>query len=204
MILLVVSKRNKGDVGMKIIVISLILVSCSLMYAFIKKDGKVDILGPLSIYDYSASSIDGTEVDLKKYKGKKIIIVNVASKCGFTPQYKELQEIYDEYKDTIEILGFPSNDFLWQEPGKNSDIKKFCSSNYGITFPLFEKIAVKKKRNQHPIYTWLSHKELNGWNNKAPSWNFCKYLIDENGKLVNYYSSSITPKSQEMLNFINR
>ena len=111
-----------------------------------------------SIYDYEANSIDGELVQLSNYKGKKIIIVNVASKCGYTYQYKGLQELYEKYKDKVEILAFPSNDFLWQEPGKNSSIKTFCSTNYGVEFPLFEKIVVKKKKNQHPIYTWLSNK----------------------------------------------
>ena len=140
---------------------------------------------------------------MESYKGKKILIVNVASKCGYTPQYEGLQKLYMQYKDKVEILGFPSNDFLWQEPGKNSDIKSFCTTKYGVTFPMFEKVKVKKGKNQDPLYTWLSHLELNGINNQAPSWNFCKYLINEKGELENFYSSSIKPLSEEILNFIN-
>ena len=148
-------------------------------------------------------SLDGEEISLSDFKGKKIMIVNVASKCGYTPQYKGLQKIHEQYKNKIEIIGFPSNDFLWQEPGKNTDIKNFCTTNYGVSFNLAEKSIVKKKKNQNPIYTWLSNKTLNGWNDNAPSWNFCKYLIDENGKLVHFYPSSLEPSSEKIFNFIN-
>ena len=109
--------------------------------------------------------------------------------------------MYEKYKDKIIILGFPSNDFLWQEPGKNSSIKEFCQTNYGGTFPLFEKVVVKKNKKQHEIYTWLSHKKLNGLNDKPPSWNFCKYLIDEDGDLVNFLSQSVKPMDQEIISF---
>ena len=152
-----------------------------------------------SIYDYSAQTIDGDSVSISEYKGKKILIVNVASRCGFTPQYEELQLLSEQYKNQVEILGFPANDFLWQEPDSNDKIKQFCSTEYNVSFPMFGKISVKKNKNQHPIYTWLSNKLLNGWNNQAPSWNFCKYLIDENGKLVQYYPSKINPLNNEII-----
>ena len=145
-----------------------------------------------SFYNISAQSIDGQPIIMEKYRGKKVLIVNVASKCGFAPQYEGLQELHEIYGESVAVLGFPSNDFFWQEPGTNSDIQKFCRTNYGVTFQMFEKIHVKGK-NQHPIYKWLSDSKLNGWNNKYSSWNFCKYLIDEKGKLIDYFSQSINP-----------
>ena len=156
----------------------------------------------VDIYNIDIKDSSNTDISLSEFAGKTLLIVNVASKCGLTPQYEGLQKLYSEYKDKVEILGFPSNDFLWQEPGKNSDIKNFCSTKYNVTFPLFEKIKVKKGKKQHPVYTWLSHNELNGKNDKAPSWNFCKYLIDENGELVSFYPSSVKPLGKEILNFI--
>ena len=176
------------------IILILLVVFCLFISSFFGKDMNADMSEfPSSFYDYMALSIDGDSISMNNYKGKKILIVNVASKCGFTPQYKDLQVLYEEYGNQLEILGFPANDFLWQEPAKNKEIKKFCSTNYNISFPMFEKIVVKKNKKQHPIYSWLSNKDLNGWNNQAPSWNFCKYLIDENGKLILYFSSKINP-----------
>ena len=186
-----------------IIVISLFCLSFSFIYSFINKSNLDLSNNSESFYEYSSVTIDGEEFKMSNLKGKKVIIVNVASKCGYTPQYEGLQKLYTQYKDKVEILGFPSNDFLWQEPGKNSDIKSFCTTKYGVTFPMFEKVKVKKGKNQDPLYTWLSHLELNGINNQAPSWNFCKYLINEKGELENFYSSSIKPLSEEILNFIN-
>ena len=118
------------------------------------------------------------------------------------PQYEGLEKLHIEYGDKVSVLGFPSNDFLWQEPGKNDEIKQFCSTKYGVTFQLFDKIIVKKNKNQNSLYTWLSHKDLNGVNDEAPSWNFCKYLIDEKGNFVNFYTSAIKPLSKEVLDFI--
>tara|TARA_B100000029_G_scaffold193768_1_gene191872 strand:+ start:1495 stop:2070 length:576 start_codon:yes stop_codon:yes gene_type:complete len=189
---------------MKIILIISIIFSIAVCYTFLNRnsDLKTDQFST-SIYDYSIKTIEGNDINMMQFKGKKIMIVNVASKCGYTPQYNELQKIHEDYGDKIEIIGFPSNDFLWQEPGKNSDIKKFCTTKYGISFNLAEKSIVKKKKHQNSIYTWLSNKALNGWNDKAPSWNFCKYLIDEKGNLIYFYPSSIKPLSKEILDFIN-
>jgi len=188
---------------MKIIVISLFIITISFVYAFFNKNEAVNISNKsFSFYDYQAKSIDGKIIKLKEFKGKKIIIVNVASKCGYTPQYSDLQKLYDKYKDKIIILGFPSNDFLWQEPGKNASIKEFCQTKYGVSFPLFEKVVVKKNKKQHDIYTWLSHEKLNGWNNESPSWNFCKYLVNEKGDLVNFLTSSVTPFDEQIISFI--
>jgi glutathione peroxidase len=154
-----------------------------------------------SIYDFKIKSIDGKEIDFSKYKGKKLLIVNVASKCGYTPQYKDLQELNTKYGDKVTILGFPANNFMGQEPGNNDEIKGFCEKNYGVTFQLFEKISVKGS-DIHPLYQWLSKKELNGWNDKAPSWNFCKYLVNENGELVKFFPSSVVPTSEEITSLL--
>ena len=150
--------------------------------------------------NYWAISIDGDTIEMKKYNEKKILIVNVASRCGYTPQYKELQKLHEIYGNELSILGFPSNDFLWQEPGSNSKIKNFCQSKYGVTFDMFEKIHVKGK-HQHHIYKWLTDSNLNGWNSKSPSWNFFKYLIDEEGKLINYFSSDVSPLDSTIIRY---
>lgn len=159
-------------------------------------------LNSTSIYDFKVEEIDGTMIDFQQFEGKKLLIVNTASKCGFTPQYEGLQELHELYGDKIAILGFPSNNFLGQEPGTNLEIAEFCEANYGVTFQMFAKVDVKGKK-QHPLYQWLSDQEKNGWNDKAPSWNFCKYLIDENGKLVHFYKSGVKPMDQKIIDFIN-
>ena len=188
---------------MKIVMICLFIITISFVYALFNKNESLDVSNSsFSIYDYRGKSIDGEIIELKKFKGKKIMIVNVASKCGYTPQYSDLQKLYEKYKDEIIILGFRSNDFLWQEPGKNSSIKEFCQTKYGVSFPLFEKVVVKKNKKQHEIYTWLSHKKLNGWNDKSPSWNFCKYLINEKGELINFFTSSVKPFDEQIISFI--
>ncbi|MEN2283717.1 glutathione peroxidase [Algoriphagus sp. SE2] len=154
-----------------------------------------------TFYDFKLKDIDGKEVDFEQFKGKKLLIVNVASKCGYTPQYAALQELNENYGDKIQILGFPANNFGGQEPGSNEEIKTFCTENYGVTFPVFEKISVKGF-DKHPLYRWLSDAKLNGWNNQEPTWNFCKYLIDEKGELLKFFPSSVTPLDEEILSSI--
>jgi glutathione peroxidase len=149
-------------------------------------------------YNIKVRTIDSEEVSLSKYKGKKLLILNVASKCGFTPQYADWEKFYAANKEKITVLGFPCNQFMGQESGKNSDIKSFCMKNYGVTFPMFEKIDVKGSK-QAPVYNWLTNKSKNGWNEQAPSWNFCKYLINEKGELVSFFASSIKPDNPEFL-----
>jgi glutathione peroxidase len=151
-----------------------------------------------SFYDFSMRSINGEEIDFASFKGKKLLLVNVASKCGYTPQYKDLQALHEKYGDKVVILGFPANNFGGQEPGSNEEIAAFCEDTFGVSFTMFEKISVKGV-DQHPLYRWLSDKSLNGWNDQAPSWNFCKYLIDENGKLVKFYPSSVNPMGADLL-----
>lgn len=154
-----------------------------------------------SIYDFTLNNIDGKPVKLSEYKGKKLLLVNVASKCGYTPQYEELQKLYETYKGKLTILAFPANNFGGQEPGTSEDIKSFCSENYGVTFPIFEKISVKGV-DKHPLYRWLSDKKLNGWNNEEPSWNFCKYFINAKGELVKFFPSKVKPMDKEIIKLI--
>jgi glutathione peroxidase len=159
-----------------------------------KANSKSNYMG--SFYDYKIKSIDGKEVDFNLYKGKKVILINVASKCGYTPQYKDWQSFHEKFGDKIVVLGFPANDFLAQEPGSNEEIATFCEKNYGVTFQIFEKLVVTGS-NQHPLFKWLSTKSLNGWNDQSPTWNFCKYIINEEGKLTHFFASKITPENQE-------
>lgn len=155
-----------------------------------------------SIYSYSYQKIDAADsVKLSSYKGKKILIVNVASKCGYTPQYEELQELYKTYSNQLVIIGFPCNQFLHQEPAQEDEILQFCKINYGVTFPLSTKIHVKGA-TQDPIYQWLTKKELNGLGDFQVSWNFNKFLIDENGKLLAHFESSVAPMDEAITKYL--
>jgi glutathione peroxidase len=160
-----------------------------------------DMIMPKNFHEFKLKNIDGQEVDFAQYKGKKVLLVNVASKCGYTPQYAELQELHEKHGDKITVLGFPANNFGGQEPGTEEEIKAFCSENFGVTFPMFEKVSVKGV-DKHPLYRWLSDKDLNGWNDKEPAWNFSKYLVDEEGMLVDFYPSGVSPMDEKILNKI--
>ena len=151
----------------------------------------------LSVYDFKLKTIDGKEITLAEFKGKKMLLVNVASKCGYTPQYEALQRLSERYKEKLVVIGFPANNFGSQEPGTNNEIKEFCKANYGVTFLMMSKISVKGT-DMHPLYRWLSTKEENGLCNEAPDWNFCKYLIDENGAVMNFFKSDVDPNSSEI------
>ncbi len=157
--------------------------------------------GKDNIYEFEVKTINGEVLSLAKFKGKKLLIVNVASECGFTPQYKGLQQLHEKFGDKVVILGFPSNDFGGQEPGSEKEIQSFCQKNYGVTFQMMEKISVKGK-DMHPLYRWLSNKEENGSCDEAPNWNFCKYLIDENGKVLRFYKSKTDPMSAEITSLL--
>ncbi len=150
-----------------------------------------------SIYDISINSIDGNKIDLGVYKGKKILFVNVASECGFTGQYKGLEELYETYKDNLMIIGVPCNQFGGQEPGNAEEIQSFCQKNYGVQFLITEKVDVKGS-NQHPLYRWLTEKSVNGLKNSSVKWNFQKYLVDEQGRLIDYYMSTTKPLSTKI------
>jgi glutathione peroxidase len=151
-----------------------------------------------TIYDFKVASLNGGIIYFADFKGKKILIVNTASKCGFTPQYEGLEKLYETYKDKLVIVGFPANNFLSQEPGSNETIEAFCKKNYGVTFPMAAKISVKGK-DIAPIYHWLCNKEENGVMNAKISWNFNKFLLDENGKLIAHFKSKVKPMSEEII-----
>lgn len=153
---------------------------------------------PKTIYEYQVEGLEGGTINFADFKGKKILIVNTASKCGYTGQYEGLEKLYKSHKDKLVIIGFPSNDFAGQEPGKNEDIAAFCQKNYGVTFPMAAKIAVKGD-SIAPIYHWLTTKEYNGHSNSTVKWNFQKYLINEQGQLVQVFSPDTKPESPEVL-----
>lgn len=156
-----------------------------------------------SFYDLTINSIDGELINFNSFKGKKILIVNVASNCGFTSQYKALEDLSQQYKDSLVILGVPCNQFGGQEPKNEVEIIKFCKSNYGVTFLMSEKVHVKGN-NQHPLYSWLTNKKKNGSSNSSVKWNFQKYLIDNNGKLINYFYSTTSPTSRKITSIIEQ
>lgn len=148
------------------------------------------------VYEFKLKNIDGKNFSLSKYKGKKLLIVNTASKCGYTPQYAELQQLADKYKDKLVVIGFPANNFGEQEPGANLDIKSFCQKNYGVTFPLSEKVSVKGD-DIAPLFKFLTEEPNPDFNGEI-KWNFEKFLIDENGKLVHRFRSAVKPMSEEL------
>lgn len=152
---------------------------------------KRDVAGTL--YDFTINGLDGQPISFDRYKGKNVLIVNTASRCGYTPQYADLEKLHEQYGEQVTVLGFPANNFMWQEPGTNQEIAEFCEVNYGVKFQLFEKISVKGN-DQHPLYQWLEAKS-----GHRPSWNFCKYLIDKNGDVVSYYSSKVNPLDKEII-----
>lgn len=200
------TKCNINSMKKLLTILAFIAFACT---SSVQKDNKEvssnitldQMLMEKSIYDFKLNDIDGNEVDFNQFKGKKLLLVNVASKCGYTPQYADLQKLNEEYGDQVVILGFPANNFGGQEPGTNEDIKQFCSANYGVTFKMFDKISVKGA-DKHPLYRWLSDKDMNGWNDKEPTWNFCKYFIDENGELKKFFASSVNPMDQEIIQLI--
>ena len=185
----------------KTIAISVALFSC---VAHTNHSTKQTPVKPVSaqhsktVYDFKVESLEGGTIDFATYKGKKILIVNTASECGYTPQYKELQQLYDKYKEKLVIVGFPANNFGGQEPGTNTEIKAFCEKNYGVSFPMAAKVSVKGD-DMAPIYKWLTSKEANGVLDAEIRWNFNKFLIDENGKMVAYFPSKVTPMSDEII-----
>lgn len=172
------------------------------IFSFFNKDTKTYPKG--SIHSFVVTDLTGKQFDFSTLKSKKIMVVNTASKCGLTPQYEKLQKIYDKYKDhNFEIIGFPANNFLWQEPGSASDIQNFCSVNYGVTFPMMEKISVKGK-NMHPIYEFLTKKSKNGVKDATVKWNFQKFLLNENGELEKVISPKTQPDDRSITAWIEK
>ncbi|MBW0161787.1 MAG: glutathione peroxidase [Sediminibacterium sp. Gen4] len=172
----------------------LTLVAVVMMSAFTLPDNG-------SIHSFKVKSIEGGTIDFAKFKGKKILIVNTASKCGYTPQYEALQKVYDQYKDKLVIVGFPANNFGGQEPGSDGDIQEFCKARFGVKFPLASKVSVKGE-DMAPIYQWLTSKAKNGVLDADIKWNFNKFLLDENGKMIAYFPSKVTPNSDDILKYV--
>lgn len=162
----------------------------------LKASEKSKVSDVRSVFDFKMRALDGTEVDFNRYRGKKLLIVNTASKCGKTPQYAGLQKLHEQHGDKVTVLGFPANNFLWQEPGSNAEIAAFCEKNYGVTFQMFEKISVKGS-DQHPLYAWLQQKT-----GKKPDWNFAKYLVMEDGQTVRFFKSGVQPMDEMIIHEI--
>ena len=189
---------------LKLIAASMILISCaanSTSHETALSSTKESIMNDndttKNIYGFKVEGLTGGNIDFSSFKGKKILVVNTASECGYTPQYKELQELYEKYKSKLVIVGFPANNFGGQEPGSNSEIKSFCEKNYGVSFPMAAKISVKGD-DIAPIYQWLTHKDQNGVMDAEIKWNFNKFLLDENGRLITKFESKTTPMSEEI------
>ncbi len=155
----------------------------------------------MSLYNIKINSLQGKPIQFADFKNKHILFVNVASKCGFTPQYEDLEKLHQTYKDKLVVIGVPCNQFGKQEPGNASEIQQFCEVNYGVSFLMTEKIEVKGE-NQHPLYAWLTSKDLNGKKSSSVKWNFQKYLVDENGELIDYYFSITKPTSSKITSYL--
>lgn len=168
------------------------------------KENPAGIKPAVSFYSLNSTGSNGQSFSFEALRGKKVLLVNTASDCGYTGQYEELEELYRQHKDKLVIIAFPANDFKEQEAGNDEQIAQFCTTNYGITFPLMKKSVVIKSAQQNPVFQWLTDKARNGWNDKAPSWNFSKYLVDENGILLNYFEPAVSPLSKEVTAAITR
>jgi len=195
--------RNNTDMTIRQRVLKAIYPAVTWIGKVIGKRDKIfsndsSITSPVSVYDLKIILNNGDSVPLSSFKGKKLMLVNTASNCGYTEQFSELEKLYRENTDRLVIIGFPSNDFKEQEKGTDEEIARFCKLNYGVSFPLAKKTSVLEGPDQNPVYDWLTKKENNGWTNKKPSWNFSKYLVNENGVLVNYFDPSISPLSKEI------
>ena len=187
----------------KLIALSAIILSCASQSSQSTENKTTDkvMINPSdttkSIHKFKVASLDGGTIDFASFKGKKILVVNTASECGYTPQYKELQALYEKYKEKLVVVGFPANNFGGQEPGSNTEIKSFCELNYGVKFPMAAKISVSGD-DMAAIYKWLTSKAQNGILDAEIKWNFNKFLLDENGYMIEYYPSKVTPMSAEI------
>ena len=164
--------------------------------AFDTQKNELHMAGLQSFYDLTTTANNGSTVNFAEFKGKKIIIVNTASNCGYTAQYDELETLYRQYKNKLIVLAFPANDFQNQEQGNDDSIAQFCRLNYGISFPIMQKSSVVKSNDQNPVFKWLSYDSCNGWCHQQPTWNFCKYIVDEDGNLTHFFSQNISPLSK--------
>ena len=163
-----------------------------------EKSNPASSMPPVSFYSLTAIANDGKEIRFDAWKGRKVLLVNTASDCGYTAQYADLQRLSEIFKDKLVIIGFPANDFKEQEKGTDEEIGKFCQLNYGVRFPLAKKSSVVKSPGQNPVFSWLSRKEKNGWNDQQPVWNFSKYLVNEQGMLTYYFDPAVSPLSEEI------
>jgi glutathione peroxidase len=175
------------------------LFSLASFFGFEKGDSNV--MKDVSFYDLTVEGIGGETLNMKDFQGKYVLCVNVASKCGYTPQYKDLQALYEKYQDKLVVIGFPCNQFLFQEPGTEEDIQSFCEVNYGVTFPMTSKIKVKGG-DQHPVYQWLTSQELKGETNHKVKWNFHKFLVSPEGKLIGSFPSKVQPMGEEITSLL--
>lgn len=182
----------------KVLLFTLVAMACAAISFKAKKKEKAP---PNTIYNFKVPSIEGGTIDFSQFKGKKILVVNTASKCGYTPQYEGLEKLYKEHKDQLVIVGFPANNFKGQEPGTNEEILEFCKVRFGVTFPLASKVDVVGD-NTHPLFKWLTTKDQNGVLDATIAWNFNKFLLDENGKLLAYFPSKTTPESADILKYL--
>lgn len=173
-----------------------------MQYIFIITTSLFMMQSPKTIHSFTIPMLNSEEVlSLEKFKGKKILLVNVASECGYTPQYEDLQLFYEKYKESVVVIGLPCNQFGGQESGSEAEIAQFCKFNYGVTFPITTKIDVKGK-DAHPIYQWLTKKDQNGVDDYSLNWNFNKFLVDENGKLMGHFGSSVNPFDDSILSLL--
>lgn len=159
---------------------------------------------PVDFHSLQDTLIDGSPFSFDRLKGKKVLLVNTASDCGYTNQYDDLEKLYREFENKLVIIGFPANDFKEQEKGDDASIASFCRKNYGVSFPLMRKSVVITKQGQNPVYQWLTDPDKNGWNRQAPTWNFSKYLVDENGVLTNFFGPTVRPYDREMIDAISK
>jgi glutathione peroxidase len=185
------------------IILVMISIQCNGQNNNNKEQDKSNMEKTKTLHDFVVKDINGEEFDLVSLKGKKVLVVNVASKCGLTPQYEDLQALYDKYKNkNFVVIGFPANNFMGQEPGTNSEILEFCTLNYGVTFPMMDKISVKGK-DQAPLYKWLTNKSENGKLDQEVTWNFQKFMVDEEGHLVDVVLPKESPMSEKIINWLN-
>jgi glutathione peroxidase len=162
------------------------------------------VKAPVSFHAVKATANNGDPIDLNIFRGKKILLVNTASNCGFTPQYAELETLYNTYRDSLVVIGFPANDFKEQEQLDDTGIAEFCKINFGVTFPLAQKSQVIKGQAQTPVFSWLTHADQNGWCNQQPLWNFCKYLVDEQGDLMGFFAHSVSPLDTKLVELVKK
>lgn len=163
------------------------------------QENKENVKPVQAFYDLKFADIRLKEVYMSQFKGKKVLLVNTASDCGYTPQLRELQQLQNLYKNKLVVIGFPSNDFKEQEEGTDKEIETFCKVNYGVDFLLAKKIGVIKNAHQHDVFKWLTNSNKNGWNEQEPKWNFTKYLVNEQGILTHFFSSAVSPLSQNII-----